>query len=412
MEDTVEIDLERMVHGGAAMGRASGRTIFVPHGLPGERVRARITDDKGRYAYAALEEVIRPSPARVEPRCNHAGPWGGGPDEWQHIAYDQQVTYKREIVTDQLQRVGKFENPVVHSVIAAPQPWEYRRHITFAVSREGELGFWSSVHRAVVPVERCYLMHPALQELYDELNFNAQETGIARVRFQMGVEPYDRMIVLELREDIEPEIEVDIPVSVNLLLADNEPVNLIGSAQVTYQIADRGFRATAGSFFYPNMEMAGVLAGEVLDKLALQGEESVLELHSGVGMLTAFIAPRADMVLSVESYPPAVSDADLNLEDLDNVELVEGSAEEVLNDLVGPFDAVVVDPPPAGLSADVVDALARLDPSRIVYSAADPATLARDAQRLTKHGFRLVDVQPLDMEPQTPHVVSVALLTK
>lgn len=409
MSDTFDIELERIAHGGAAIGRHNGRTIFVNHALPGERILARITQEKERYAYATPVEILRRSPAREEPRCLHATPLGGGPCEWQIIAYEQQLIYKRDIVIDQLQRIGGFADPVVHSIIAAPEPWGYRRSMTFQLSNDGETGFYRYQGRGVIPVDTCYLMHPSLQILYTELDLAAPQ--INRVRFVMGTDPQDRMVILEVREDDAPEIETDLPISINLLLPDNEPVNLIGNPNVTYQIFDRPFRVTAGSYFYPNTDMIPVIIDEVLKRLDLEGSEEILELYSGVGTLTAFLAERAEMVISVESYPPAVSDADINLEDLDNVELVEGSAEEVLDDLVGPFDAVVVDPPPAGLSTDVLDALVRLKSPRIVYISADPATLGRDAKRLTREGYQLIDVQPLDMEPHTPHVLAVALLT-
>lgn len=413
----IELDLDRIAHGGAAVGRHAGRVVFVRYALPGERVRARIVAQQERFAQAVAVEVLRPSPARVAPRCDHWGPEGGGPCQWQHIAYDQQLIFKREIVADQLQRVGKLHNPTVHPVIASAQVWGYRHHLTFAAIPDPEpgpnLGFWRDDHSGIVPVAACHLLHPALQEIYDQLDLGSPEIAphdLVRVRFQMGSDPGDRMIILETTSDLAPEIEVDLPISVNLLLSDHEPVNLIGSPQVTYRVLQRSFRVTAGAYFSPNPPMIPRLVEEVLIRLRLRGDESILEVYSGVGTLTAFLAEQASMVLSVESYPPAVTDAEENTANLDNVELVEGAAEAVLDDLVGPFEAAVLDPPPAGLSAEVGEALARLAIPQIVCVSADPAALARDAQRLTRHGYRLADVQPVDMEPQTPLITCVATL--
>lgn len=118
-------------------------------------------------------------------------------------------------------------------------------------------------------------------------------------------------------------------------------------------------------------------------------------------------------MVSVESYPPAVTDAEVNLDDLDNVDIVEGPVEAVLEDLEGPFDAVVVDPPPSGLGVEVIDGLGRLATPLIVYVSSDPATLARDARRLVdNHGYRLVEVQPVDMHPQAYHVECVVLMSR
>ncbi|NDJ33440.1 MAG: class I SAM-dependent RNA methyltransferase, partial [Chloroflexi bacterium] len=233
---------------------------------------------------------------------------------------------------------------------------------------------------------------------------------ISRLKVQVGSDPADVMLIIETGDDLPPAIEVDLPVSVNFLLSDNEPVNLIGRSHVVYEVFDRRFRVTAGGFFQVNLEVAHILVEEVLHRLDLRGGETILELFSGVGLLTGFIAPHCDLVVSVESYPPAVTDADENLADLDNVDLVEGPVEQVLDDLDGPFDALVLDPPRAGLSKDALGGVLRLRPPKIIYVSCDPVTLARDCRALVDDGYHLVEVQPLDMFPQTYHVECIATL--
>jgi len=397
-----------MAHGGDALGRHEGRVIFVPYAIPGETVRARLTDDRGKYAFAEIVEVLDPSLDRVEALCPHFGPGLCGGCQWQHISYERQLEIKHIVVRDQLQRIGGFSNPVVHPTIPSPNPWRYRRHSTFTVRDDGRLGFISDDNAHVIAIDECHILHPALQEIYAELE--RSDEMITRVKFQVGSSSQDRMLIIETRDDLAPGIEVDEPISINLLLSDNEPVNLIGSAQVTYQIHSRAFRVTAGGFFQVNEPMAEALVDLVLQRLDLRGGEMILDLYSGVGLFTAFIAENADYVISVESYPPAVTDAEFNLEDLENVDLVEGPVEEVLEDLDGPFDAVVLDPPRAGLAVEVIDELGRLAPPLIVYVSCDPASLARDLKRLARHGYRLIDVQPVDMFPQTYHIESVATL--
>jgi 23S rRNA (uracil1939-C5)-methyltransferase len=326
------------------------------------------------------------------------------------IEYTQQLIHKREVVADQLQRMGDIKNPVVHPVIENPAPWESRMQMTFALTRDGLPGYWTDDRKQVVRAEGCHALHPALHELFGLFELDAPP--IRRVRFVVGSDPEDRMIILESREENAPEIEVDLPISVNLLLPDNEPVNLIGRSHVTYHVGERAFRVTAGAYFHPHAEMAQVLIQEVLRRLDLRGEESVLELYSGVGLLTAFIASRADWVLSVESYPPAVTDAEENTTGFDNVDLVEGTAEDVLDDLEGEFDHVVLDPTPAGLSPEAADRLGEHRAANIIYVSYDPASLGRDVKRLAAYGYRLTDVQPIDMIPQSSYVVCVATLQK
>jgi 23S rRNA (uracil1939-C5)-methyltransferase len=407
-DDLFELELTAMAHGGAALGRHERRVVFVPYTLPGERIVARLTEERKSFARGEAVEVLSASPQRVEPPCPHFGPGQCGGCQWQHIAYDAQLEYKRAVVLDQLERIGKFDAPTVHSTLASPSPWGYRAHMTFTVDPEGRPGFWSDDNARIVPIEECHILDPALLDAFQQLDLDAE--GIERVRFQVGSEPDDRMVILSTVDDLAPEIEVDFPISVNLLLSDNEPVNLIGSPQVSYRIFDRALQVTAGGFFQANPPVAEMLVEEVLARLDLGGDETVLDLYSGVGLLSAFIAARAGLVVSVESYPPAVTDADANLDDLDNVDLVEGSVEAVLDDLAGPIDAAVVDPPRTGLSRDAIEGLIRLAPPRLVYVSCDPATLARDARQLCEAGYELLDAQPLDMFPQTYHVECVASL--
>lgn len=409
-DDTFELTLDEMVHGGQALGRHAGRAIFVPYAIPGERILARLTDDRGRYAFAAGATLLEPSPHRVEPRCPHFGPGGCGGCHFQHIDYAAQPGYKRDVVIDQLTRIGGFSDPVVHPTLPSPDAWAYRHHATFHVDAESSLCFVGTDNQTLIPIEECHIIRPELLDLFYELNLDGIPE-LDRVRLQSGSDG-DLMAILSTRDDEAPELEVTLPVSINFLLSDNEPVNLIGASHVTYAVRGRRFRVTAGGFFQVNLPQAAALVDLVLDRLDLRGGESVLDLYAGVGLFTAFIAERASLVTSIESYPPAVTDADENLADLDNIDLIEGNVEDVLPDLEGPFDAAVLDPPRTGLDVRALDALVAHAPGRIVYVSCEPSTLARDAKRLVKHGYRLVDVQPVDMFPQTYHIECVALMSR
>jgi 23S rRNA (uracil1939-C5)-methyltransferase len=405
-DNLFEIELDEMVHGGNALGRHAGRAVFIPYVIPGERIVARITDDRTRYAFAEGVRLLAVSPERVVPRCAHFGPDGCGGCHFQHIDYAAQPGYKRDVVIDQLRRIGGFADPVVLPTLPSPDAWAYRCHATFHVDEEGSLCFVGTDGESLVPIEECHIIRPELLDLFYELNFE-DVPELDRVRLQVGSEG-DLMVILSTRDDEAPELTVDIPVSINFLLSDNEPVNLIGSSHTRYTVRGRSFRVTAGGFFQVNLPQAETLVDLVLGKLDLHGDETVLDLYAGVGLFTAFIAERASLVTSIESYPPAVTDAEENLADLDNVDLIEGAVEDVLPDLGERYDAVVLDPPRTGLDVDALDALADLAPPVIVYVSCEPSTLARDAKRLGKKGYRLVDVQPVDMFPQTYHIECVA----
>jgi 23S rRNA (uracil1939-C5)-methyltransferase len=405
-DNTFELTLDEMAHGGSAIGRHEGRAIFVPYTIPGERIVARLTDDRTRYAFAESLTLLEPSPHRVEPRCPHFGPGRCGGCHFQHIDYAAQLDYKRAIVIDQFKRIGGLTNVTVHPTIPSPDEWNYRNHATFHVDGDGNLCYIGTDNSTLIPIEECPILRPELLDLLNELDFE-DTPELDRVRLQIGSDG-DLMIILGTKDDLAPELEVTMPVSINFLLSDNQPVNLIGSSNVIYAVRGRRFRVTAGGFFQVNLPQAGKLVDLVLGRLNLQGGETVLDLYAGVGLFTAFIAERASLVTSVESYPPAVTDADENLADLDNVDLIEGNVEDVLPELDDTVDAVVVDPPRTGVEPAVLDTLDDLGPRALVYVSCEPATLARDAKRLTAKGFRLVDVQPVDMFPQTYHIECVA----
>ncbi|MBN2306178.1 MAG: class I SAM-dependent RNA methyltransferase [Anaerolineae bacterium] len=404
--NTFELRLDEMVHGGQALGRHQGRAIFTRYTIPGERILARITDDRERYAFAENVTLLESAPQRVTPRCPHFGPGLCGGCHFQHIDPAAQPGYKRDVVIDQLARIGGIPNPVVHPTIASPDSWQYRVHATFHINAADELCFVGTDDTTLIPIEECHIIRPELLELADELNFE-DIPELERVRLQVDSEG-GLMVVLSTQGDEVPELAVDMPVSINFLLSDNEPVNLIGSSHARYTVRGRSFRVTAGGFFQVNLPQAETLVDLVLTILDLQGNETVLDLYAGVGLFTAFLAERASLVTSVESYPPAVTDADENLADLDNVDLVEGTVEAVLPNLDGPYDAVVLDPPRTGVDRRALDTLAALEPRRIVYVSCEPSTLARDAKRLIEKGYRLVSAQPVDMFPQTYHIECVA----
>ncbi len=390
MTEIIDLELTAMTHGGRALGRHDGRPFFVPSGIPGERVLARVTQDKRSYAFAEIVDVIREAPERTAPRCFHFGVCGGC--HWQHIDYAAQLRFKRDVVVEQMARIGGLRDAVVHPTIASPDPWLYRSHATFHVASAGRLGFVGSDDRTVIPLDECHIIRPELGEWLDSLRSEHFKRG-ERVRLQIG-SGGERLIARSGGRNGEPDDEASIA----------------SAERVHYAVKERQFQVTGGSFFQVNLPQAETLVDLVLDRLALSGGERVLDLYSGVGLFTAFLAERAGQVTAVEIYAPAVRDAEINLAGFANVDLRVGTIEAALPP--GQVDAAVIDPPRAGMKPQALVALVERAPGKIVYVSCDPATLARDARRLVESGYRLIDVQPVDMFPQTYHVESVAAFEK
>lgn len=185
--DLITLELTGIAHGGSAIGRHEGRAIFVPYGIPGEQVRVRIVQDKGRFAIAELVEVVTPSTDRIEPPCPYFGNGRCGGCQFQSIDYARQLTLKRQIVRDQLARLGGLPDVTVHPTLPSPAPYGYRSHATFHVSSAGQLGFIKTDHRTVLPVNDCLLLSPTLRDAFEDAR-NQHFTPGARIRFQSGTE--------------------------------------------------------------------------------------------------------------------------------------------------------------------------------------------------------------------------------
>lgn len=410
MKDTFDVKLDSMAHGGEAIGRYENRAIFVPYAIPGEVVRVQIEEDKGRYARARLLDVLQPSPARVTPLCPHFGADACGGCQFQHIDYAVQAQLKGLIVVDQFRRVGKFPEPPILEPLPDEVGWEYRNHALFRPNAEGRLGFLSARSHDVYPVDDCLILRPPLRDLYPKLG--TVYPGLVWMELRVGTAEDDLMVALQTEDDEPPALEVDFPLSIVQICQDDAIAPLIGLDYITETVYDHPFTISATSFYQVNSTQAMRLAELVMGALDLRGSEKTLDAYCGVGLFTAFMSEEAASVVGIEAHPTAVADARRNLAGRDNVTVLEGLVEDLLPDLDAPLDAAVVDPPRTGLEPEALDALVAHGPRRIAYVSCDPATLARDAQRLVRQGYALEWVQPVDMFPQTFHIECVALFTR
>jgi 23S rRNA (uracil1939-C5)-methyltransferase len=408
---SIELQLEKHTYGGDAMGRLpDGRAVFVPFGLPGERVRVRLTEEKGGFARGELVEILETSRERIQPKCAHFGVCGGC--HYQNLPYDKQLAAKREILQDQMARIGKIENPPVSQMVASPDEWNYRNHIQFHLMEEGKLGFVNARGNAVIPISECHLPETNINMLWPEIQFESN-AEIQRVSLRTGADD-DLMLILESDSPETPELEIAADISVVHLFQEH-PVVLAGGDHILMRILDREFRVSASSFFQVNSLMAEKMVEYLLDELPVSNADTLLDLYCGVGLFSKFFAPRAGRVIGVEASTPACEDFAVNLDEFENVELYEGTAEEILPAFpardIHPT-CCIVDPPRAGLDRLVLDTLQALGPSRIAYVSCDPSSLARDAKRLIAGGYRLMQVTPFDLFPQTYHIESISIFER
>lgn len=403
-----DILLEKFTYGGEAMGRLDdGRAVFVPFGLPGERVRIRLTEEKRGFARGELVEILEASPVRITPRCIHFGVCGGC--HYQHLPYEEQLKAKTEILRDQLTRIGRIGNPPVREMVPSPSPWNYRNHVQFHLTKEGKLGYVQAQSPTVFAVTECHLPEGSINSLWPQLAFEP-DTNIERVSLRSGKDE-DLMLVLESDSPESPELEIEAEISVAHVFEENAVV-IAGNDHIVISVLDRDFRVSAASFFQVNTAMVAMMVDHLMTQLPITQSTNLLDVYCGVGLFSAFLAPKCERLIGIESSTSACEDFSFNLDEFDNVELYEGLAEDVIPYLEAKPDIILVDPPRAGLEKRVVDGILQLQPQVVAYVSCDPSTLARDARRLIAGGYPLRDVTPFDLFPQTYHIESISLFER
>jgi 23S rRNA (uracil1939-C5)-methyltransferase len=398
----MEIRIEKIIHGGDGMGRApDGRPVFVPFGAAGERVRVEPRESRKGYLRARLIEVIEPSPDRIAPRCRHFGQCGGC--QFQHLTYVSQVRAKEAILREQLLRLGGIDDAPIRPTIASPGEWNYRNHVQFSPAGN-QLGFFRAASQEILPVDECHLPEERLWKLRESLDWESFP-GLHQIGFRASDD--DEMIVLEGEAGQTPEVSIESPVSAAWLSPQGEAYYLAGGP-LRYEILGRTFTVSPGSFFQINTAQIPAMVKAVMELADPARNETVMDIYSGTGLFSAFLAERAARMIGIEESPSAAADFEINLDSFDTVELYAASAEAALEAITIKPDLAVVDPPRSGLTAQAMRALLQKAPPRMVMVSCDMSTLARDARILSRAGYRMTDLIPIDMFPQTSHLETVS----
>jgi len=433
----VELLIDKLVQGGDGLATHEGMKVFVPFSAPQERVRARIVTQKRDYAVAEIEEIMEPSPLRVSAPCPHFGVCGGC--QLQHISYQGQLVVKKLYVNESLQRIGQIFVPVRNVTVEA-EPWHYRNKTQYPVGKTGDgmaIGFYRRGTHDLLDVPAC-LLHP---EVFDRLRETMREAlaaagetaydetkhdgNVRHIVLRQGTGDGGMLAIVTSRNaELNPrlaELIADqpgvvgvaqsvVPARTNRIVGSQTRV-LAGRGYLHQSVLGKTFRVSAPSFFQVNIEQAAELCRKILKHVAPQGDETVLDLYCGVGMISLAVAPFIQSVIAVEADATAVEDAMVNAQDQDvrNAEFVCGDVAQSIG-RVASADVVILDPPRKGCPAETLRRIAALKPKRIIYVSCNPATLARDLATLEQCGYTTYEIEPVDMFPQTFHVEVIARL--
>ncbi|MBD5136636.1 MAG: 23S rRNA (uracil(1939)-C(5))-methyltransferase RlmD [Lachnospiraceae bacterium] len=450
---TFTIEIQDIGSNGEGIGRIDGYTLFVKDAIPKDVVRIKITKANKNFGFAIIEEIISPSDDRVEPVCPVASKCGGC--RIQHLSYQKQLEYKENIVKNNLERIGKAKDFVLHKIIGMDNPYFYRNKAQYPVrrGRDGQIlmGFYAGRTHSVIETERCYIgtkenekvleivkkhMEEYNIEPYDEVNHR----GLVRhILIRKGFATGEIMVCIVINGRDFPNAEnlvskllkiqgmADISLNVNTeksnVILGKKIINLYGNGYITDMIGDVKFQISPLSFYQVNPVQTAKLYETALKYAGLTGEEIVWDMYCGIGTISLFLAKSAFKVNGVEVISEAIENARNNakINGIGNVEFFVGKAEEVLPEYYeeqersggkGEADVIVVDPPRKGCDVRLCETIVKMQPERIVYVSCDSATLSRDVKYFEENGYRLREVQPVDMFPMTEHVETVVLIQK
>jgi 23S rRNA (uracil1939-C5)-methyltransferase len=442
--DQVELRVDRLSYGGRGVARHNGFVVFVVGAAAGEVVSARVGRVRRSHAEAEAAAVLVPSADRVVPRCPHFGPCGGC--TWQHIAYPAQTAAKEAIVRESLARLGGIADPIVRPIVPAADPWFYRNKMDFSFHPDGTLGLhrrgdWNRIE----PVEVCYLQSERTAALVRAVRVWTRKRGLVPFDPRTHAGVLRSLVVRESRgtgerlvglitgqgpfdagaefADVVRDAAPDATAIVRGIASgagEGAPVARVevlwGRDHIEDVVGGLRFRIGLETFFQTNTPQAERMVAHVVDR-AEPADRLIYDLYCGVGTFALALARAGARVAGVELAAASVAAARGNAarNGLGGARFTAGDVRTALPALVaelGRPDVVVLDPPRAGAGGKVMRKIGRTGAGRVIYVSCNPTTLAPDLRELLPFGYRLVDVQPFDLFPQTYHVEAIAVLER
>jgi len=442
----MELTIEKISSDGNGIARTGEGVIFVSGALPGEIVEAEIVQRKRDFAVGRAKRIIQPNPKRVKPACPVFGTCGGC--QLQHASYELQLEIKADIVRDALMRIGGLGAGGSLSNIEcspSPQQWGYRNKAAFPIRKikgKPTAGYYEAGSHKLALLRSCPVnatplnglftaIQNELPNLYLDVYDERQHRGALRhIILRAGIHTGQTLVSLVVNGRLNSKNMNSIAglcrplknMTTFTLNHNSRPGNVIlgertetikGDGLISEHLDEWTLRYDTSSFFQVNTNQAIALYRHVRELMREGKAGDVLELYSGVGSLTCYLA-EAELLTAVEEWRSATSLMARNLKDnkIGNIMVMNGKAEEVMSNLSGTYDLVVMDPPRSGCERAVLERIIKMKIRRIIYVSCNPATLARDAKILKEAGYSLKSARAFDMFPQTVHVETVVLMER
>lgn len=410
----MEITIDKLSYGGAGVGRVDGKVVFVEGGVPGDKLKIKVVEEKERYSRAKIEEFIEKSVDRTAPECKFFADCGGC--NWQDVKYKSQLAEKQQIVSDSLQRIGKISEYKLDEIEASPKEYGYRNRVLLTVFKKNEqyrIGYFEEGSDQNVSIDRCVIAS-------DEIN---QVIGVLIKYFEEHktfIIPFDKIYLLSSEKKISisflqsekshksesQEIVQNVVEYIEKSLPD-----ILVDHKLEFEFM--GFQFTSGPYLFnqANYEIHKVLVETISGWIEPLEKSSLLDLYCGIGNFSITLSRHFKKITGVdassESIKLAKRNADVN--DLVNVNFVNDKCRKHIERLNEAPDVLLADPPRNGMKELLIH-INRIKPKYLVYISCNPTTLARDLKALTEKNYKISSIKPFDMFPQTYHVEVAALL--
>jgi 23S rRNA (uracil1939-C5)-methyltransferase len=437
----LELTIDDLNHSGEGVGRWQGRVVFVPDTVPGDQITVRLVRVKPTYAQGKLHRLQQASPHRVRASCIVADKCGGC--QWQQVDYAYQLEVKRNLVQQDLERIGGFSQPPVAPVLAAA-PLAYRNKATYPVQlgQDGavQAGYYQKGSHFLINLNQCPIQDSRLNPFLTRIKLDVQKQGwqvydekthrgeVRHLSLRIGRHTGEVLLTVVSRSSNLAKLEQHaqkwmerypdlVGVCLNLNPARSNAIFgpetrcITGRDYLREQFAGLEFQIQPTTFFQVNTEQAEALLEVIHSQLQLRGHEVLVDAYCGIGTMSLPLARRVKQVIGIEVQPESIQQAQQNakLNGIENAEFQVGEVETLLPQIAVRPDIVLLDPPRKGCDAQVLETLLQIRPQQIVYVSCNSATLARDLKQLSS-AYSLQQVQPADFFPQTAHVEAAAFL--
>lgn len=443
----IELNITSLTSDGDGVGRAGEMVFFVPNTAVGDTIRAKVLKVKKNVGFARVEEIITPSPDRIETDCPVSFSCGGC--VYRHISYEAECRAKRQKVIDAVTRIGKLDAQLVHNIIPSKNIDGYRNKamIPVGLNRNGEvvMGYYARHSHHIMHCLRCQLSPPIFNDIIEDVySFlchrpalvytlqnrrgirhiylrYAETTGDVMFCVVAGSRHFDGEEVLyhsinEKYSQVKSIVVNVNPDDTNVILGKRS-YTVHGDGFITDTLCGLRFEIAPEAFYQINRSQAESLYAKAKEYAGLSGKETLIDLYCGAGTIGLSMADQCRELIGVEIIPEAIKNAKRNASQngVSNARFICGDASQAAEELrkkgIHP-DVVVVDPPRKGLTPELIDTIVRMSPDRVVYVSCDPATMARDLQLFTEQNYSVIEITPVDMFPRTSHVEAVVMMSR